>query len=1382
MAGSVAERALAALKGDNDDSSGDDGGLSHYHPSPESRPTFAPRSAIRASSPSRARRNDSWEADLKQKMLNFQRLNSPHGRSPGRSPGRSLASATNNSRSPSNSIASTQKSGRVLATNNNVAISSRMASPFNNTTVGRTRPPTHQISAPTLPAKSAIRSPQRDAISITNNGIRQRTASEKVEGIAPSGHNEMIDLTGNDSEDSIGVKINETLHEHFAGLPPKRQRLNEKEDTVIAHKENIQSKNKDTGYFGNEKHQGEKPSSTEDSPLGVTQLMMTMTEREGLSAGNSSTNDSRTLTIENDGHNQPMTMPPGNNGAFSADPPFNEKLCWKERNCVPKTSDMFGNESNRDKTQPMSHINQGVNGENSPMPMPPARGEDEVAHAELNNVIRGSEVSRSISQNTFELGNTARKESPSVMARKKSGTTSKKSSSTKKGPNRKPPASLSCSLTGTLYCSVSDGHRCHVIRGLWEYENQAESSPQRFMLCRNISPNTESIPLTTGGIFEGCFVYQWEPNSNAKADLVFKESEVNICFDELDSALQSFTLTGRGQNEVGKFELTGTARKKSTREYRVEMWKKYSELFPSRVPPPILGDVENMLATSGHKRKFSRMDSSAGSSEVSSDHDERQPSSESTNMARAISMSTEISNTTRESENNGVNKEMAGINNTASGDSVLASTGLGHKSFLDQPVPGLARGAHQASANAEDEYDPVSMLLSPSDYFPRAQTYGDSTLNGWQEFGLLQGMDTSIVAHPLSWNVRNVKPKYSQMNLDFFDSVGIVNVQDLLEADESSLCSHLLAFDEFKVACAFNSWKRKLNSRQDSRSSTKGFHELYRPDCAKMSILSWKEAAKNWYKKIASKESIGRQRGDGMHVVEAAREIDEAVSEESEVQGEIRTVDDRAKMVGRNSEVTSDSVLLKDIMDFNEADALERYCHVSTAQQLLSADRCDVVRELARLIGRGKRFAHRNEREVECIVEGMLLSWLSKAQEAVRKSSPAFPLGGDLGDIFPIRTQMDGCAALRTPLGYADLQFIKSQHISSDEQLAKSDPLVLAHSYVAFLGNSRKQVPLGVARELTKKWQQEARLALGTSSREVICESFLQSTRLDKDSGRCGAMLLDPNLCKTVTDEENGGLPRRIIFTYDRSNYVLYEFEVCVKDSLCSLDAGKGAFLTYQGAKVLKSSSKWKRKRQRDIPFLPQTRKPLEALFPTSGATVHLTGANLHGDEHHYGPEEEDRVGVYREFTLDDFVDASDNVSFSSKHLDCALIELDRYAPLLPVDRKTELAFMIKDFIFSHEPSSWRFNVTEELNGHRQVVDFTSDTTGAPHDVAQSHMSMYVNEVGHNMDLVENVLCLETSRSVSYYIHIDRPMVKGDTTELLVNYRDHYEVRPQHEQ
>ncbi len=85
----------------------------------------------------------------------------------------------------------------------------------------------------------------------------------------------------------------------------------------------------------------------------------------------------------------------------------------------------------------------------------------------------------------------------------------------------------------------------------------------------------------------------------------------------------------------------------------------------------------------------------------------------------------------------------------------------------------------------------------------------------------------------------------------------------------------------------------------------------------------------------------------------------------------------------------------------------------------------------------------------------------------------------------------------------------------------------------------------------------------------------------------------------------------------------------------------------------------------------------------------------------------------------------------------------------------------MKDFLFSHEPSSWRFDVDGTLNketlapndsptlykprrraqqnSQPKVIDFTDDATGAPHDVAESHVSMYVNEVGHNEDLVENV-------------------------------------------
>ena len=67
------------------------------------------------------------------------------------------------------------------------------------------------------------------------------------------------------------------------------------------------------------------------------------------------------------------------------------------------------------------------------------------------------------------------------------------------------------------------------------------------------------------------------------------------------------------------------------------------------------------------------------------------------------------------------------------------------------------------------------------------------------------------------------------------------------------------------------------------------------------------------------------------------------------------------------------------------------------------------------------------------------------------------------------------------------------------------------------------------------------------------------------------------------------------------------------------------------------------------------------------GATVSLKGESLHGDERIYGPDNNDRVGLWREFSLaNDFDDAADNISFSSNHVGCGIIELDRYAPLLP--------------------------------------------------------------------------------------------------------------------
>ena len=99
---------------------------------------------------------------------------------------------------------------------------------------------------------------------------------------------------------------------------------------------------------------------------------------------------------------------------------------------------------------------------------------------------------------------------------------------------------------------------------------------------------------------------------------------------------------------------------------------------------------------------------------------------------------------------------------------------------------------------------------------------------------------------------------------------------------------------------------------------------------------------------------------------------------------------------------------------------------------------------------------------------------------------------------------------------------------------------------------------------------------------------------------------------------------------------------------------------------------------------------------------------------------------------LNDFNDISpDNITFSNRQ---GLIELEScYAPLIPTDNKPDFLFNVKDFIFSNEPSSWSFYTKSG------VADFTDDGTGYPHVVARSNISMYVNEVGHDPSLTENV-------------------------------------------
>jgi len=89
---------------------------------------------------------------------------------------------------------------------------------------------------------------------------------------------------------------------------------------------------------------------------------------------------------------------------------------------------------------------------------------------------------------------------------------------------------------------------------------------------------------------------------------------------------------------------------------------------------------------------------------------------------------------------------------------------------------------------------------------------------------------------------------------------------------------------------------------------------------------------------------------------------------------------------------------------------------------------------------------------------------------------------------------------------------------------------------------------------------------------------------------------------------------------------------------------------------------------------------------------------------------------------------------------------------------------------------AWNFGVSEQLKDSGQIIDVTSDSTGETHIVAKAHLPMYVNEVGHNNNLCQNILSREKDdRVVNYYLYIQEPMKKGQTVELLTHYGDKYE-------
>jgi hypothetical protein len=253
----------------------------------------------------------------------------------------------------------------------------------------------------------------------------------------------------------------------------------------------------------------------------------------------------------------------------------------------------------------------------------------------------------------------------------------------------------------------------------------------------------------------------------------------------------------------------------------------------------------------------------------------------------------------------------------------------------------------------------------------------------------------------------------------------------------------------------------------------------------------------------------------------------------------------------------------------------------------------------------------------------------------------------------------------------------------------------------------------------------------------------------------------------------------------------MYEFRVEAKPSLIQ-NAGNGAFLTFLGAREAPFPIE-----ESDTAFEVETIQPLVSR-DSEGHHMNLkvVGEHLQGTNKRmqyppptslppiHGPPEEWAIGASKypwtlkpeeEHFLSNYVENSEMV-FSTNQIGCSVIELGRYGPFRRSDRKLQLHYDLKNFVFSNEVSEWGFDVVEDLNGHEQVADVTDDTTGMPHCVAKQNISMYVNETGGDPDLKQTVWSGQVfDREVNYFFKTEKPMEKGETIELLISYFGTYD-------
>lgn len=255
---------------------------------------------------------------------------------------------------------------------------------------------------------------------------------------------------------------------------------------------------------------------------------------------------------------------------------------------------------------------------------------------------------------------------------------------------------------------------------------------------------------------------------------------------------------------------------------------------------------------------------------------------------------------------------------------------------------------------------------------------------------------------------------------------------------------------------------------------------------------------------------------------------------------------------------------------------------------------------------------------------------------------------------------------------------------------------------------------------------------------------------------------------------------------------IIYEFRVEARPSLIP-NAGNGAFLTFLGAREALCADDESDKASEVETIKPLVAKDFEGYHlnvkvvgdhlqepdkvmqyppPTSLPSVHGSPEKLPLNENSIYPW---KLESDAEILLSRY-EESPEITFATNHIGCSVIEIGRYGPFRRSDRKYQLHYDLKNFVFSNEVSEWGFDVEEDLNGRNQVADVTDDTTGMPHHVTTQNICMYVNETGGDPTLKQTIWSGQfCDREVNYYFKTETPMKKGETIELLISYFETYE-------